>query len=309
MEHAPCAFCGRAGGAPVAVGIDRQHPLPGRFQVVRCDQCGLLRTDPRPTLQAIGRYYPDSYSPYTSQALGGRIGHRWTRWYPLGDKRQPVRPPGRLLEWGTGHGAFLARMQEDGWDVAGIEINAKMAAQAAARTGAAVQCTDVAAASFPAGSFDVICAWMVLEHLHDPVTALRRAHDWLAPGGTLCFSIPDAGSWMFRAFPQAWFCLDVPRHLYHFSIASIGMVLEACGFGPMTVTRPRTAYDLAHTLLIHADDRGWLSAPKARRMFEYLPVRAAMFGGGIAMGTLHQTSMLTISTRKLATPGSAPALD
>jgi 2-polyprenyl-3-methyl-5-hydroxy-6-metoxy-1,4-benzoquinol methylase len=38
--------------------------------------------------------------------------------------------------------------------------------------------------------FDVVCAFEVLEHLHDEVEALRRWQRHLAPGGSLIVSVP-----------------------------------------------------------------------------------------------------------------------
>jgi SAM-dependent methyltransferase len=298
MEHAPCAFCGRGGGEPVVVGFDRMHDGPGRFQVVRCGGCGLLRTDPRPTIASIGRYYPADYAPFTHDLVLYSARYRWARWYPMGEPRRPLRPPGRLLEWGAAHGAFLAKKRQEGWDVAGIELDPAMAVRAAERVGAPIHCGDVNSAPFPSCTFDVICAWMVLEHLHDPIAALRRAYDWLVPGGWICLSVPDAGSWMFRKFSSAWFCLDVPRHLYHFSEPAARMVLGSCGFESIVVGRPGTIYDLAHTFINEANDRAWVSAARARRIFDYLPVRAAMFGGGYVAGALRASSAMTICARK-----------
>ena len=37
--------------------------LPGKFIVVKCHRCGLMRTNPRPTAESIGFYYPDDYAP------------------------------------------------------------------------------------------------------------------------------------------------------------------------------------------------------------------------------------------------------
>jgi hypothetical protein len=48
---------------PVLQAIDELHGLPGRFSVVRCRSCKLMRTSPRPTLESIGQYYPDPYGP------------------------------------------------------------------------------------------------------------------------------------------------------------------------------------------------------------------------------------------------------
>ncbi len=115
---------------------------------------------------------------------------------------------------------------------------------------------------------------------------------------------------MFRArFQNAWFCLDVPRHLYHFSEPAARMVLDACGFESIVVGRPGTICDLAHTFANEANDRAWVSAARARRIFDYLPVRLAMFGGGYLAGALGASSAMTICARKPDTANGVPAKD
>jgi SAM-dependent methyltransferase len=55
------------------------------------------------------------------------------------------------------------------------------------------QC-DVRCDDFPAGSFDLIHARLVLEHLPDWADVIRRMTDWLAPGGWLFFEEPDTAA-------------------------------------------------------------------------------------------------------------------
>ncbi|MCG7928200.1 MAG: class I SAM-dependent methyltransferase, partial [Candidatus Thiodiazotropha taylori] len=63
LESKPCPLGCSPADEKVLTGHDRINNLPGEFDVVRCGNCGLLRTDPRPTPTSIGFYYPDDYSP------------------------------------------------------------------------------------------------------------------------------------------------------------------------------------------------------------------------------------------------------
>ena len=38
-----------------------------RMQIVRCADCGLHYQNPRPKLSALGRFYPNDYSPYRGE--------------------------------------------------------------------------------------------------------------------------------------------------------------------------------------------------------------------------------------------------
>src|SRR5215469_12295261 len=195
LENCPCAFCGTPDGDTLFVGRDRWMGVPGLFPVVRCPTCGLVRTNPRPTPGAIGAYYPESYGPYLATAVDGDppVKRALRRLFdPLDMAIPPVRP-GRLLEIGAASGSYLVQMQRRGWTVTGIELDRVSAERAAKRTGARVLQQPLATVDFDDRErFDLICAWMVVEHLHDPVAGLKRCYQWLKPGGWLAFSVPNS---------------------------------------------------------------------------------------------------------------------
>jgi hypothetical protein len=64
LETAACPCGCPSGEERVLKCRDRLHNLLGKFQVVRCLSCGLMRTDPRPTPEAISFCYSEDYGPY-----------------------------------------------------------------------------------------------------------------------------------------------------------------------------------------------------------------------------------------------------
>ena len=54
---------------------------------------------------------------------------------------------------------------------------------------------DLSRLPFAPGSWDVISANMVMEHLTDPMAVLREVHRTLAPGGTFVFHTPNFYHW------------------------------------------------------------------------------------------------------------------
>src|SRR5262249_53998185 len=79
-------------------------------------------------------------------------------------------------------------------------------------------------------TFDVITMWQSLEHVHAPLDVLREAHRLLAPAGKLIVAVPNIDSLAFRWFGQAWYGLDLPRHLIHFSPWTLRLMLHRAGF-------------------------------------------------------------------------------
>lgn len=99
----------------------------------------------------------------------------------LGDVR-------RVLDVGCGTGE-LGLHAPHGVEVVGIDADPGAVALAAAHETALVVDIDREALPFPAGSFDGVVAKDVLEHLQDPVRAVREIHRVLASGGVVVASL------------------------------------------------------------------------------------------------------------------------
>jgi SAM-dependent methyltransferase len=300
LEHSACAFCASGERRTVLTGSERQYGLPGLFSVVACTRCGLMRTDPRPTRDSIHLYYPREYSPYLTTAdETTSIARRLARWLfdPL-DIATPPIPPGRLLEIGTASGNFIVAMQRAGWEVTGVEFNEAAARVAAERTRRPVRHDRVDQVDFPPGSFDLICAWMVFEHLHDPVEQFRRCARWLRRGGWLAFSVPDCGGVQFRIFGKNWLSLDLPRHLYHFTPSLLGRILEACGFECVQTRWQRTLDDVSLSLAYSAESKIPRTGPFLRALARSVPSRALGRAAGVAAAPLHVSGRVTVWARK-----------
>jgi SAM-dependent methyltransferase len=237
LESRPCPNGCAPADRPVTEGQDRLHGLPGRFTVVECAQCGLMRTDPRPTADTIGAYYPDDYGPYLTSPVikvkpstwHRRFKARWNRWLGKDVRRLPDIPPGRMLEIGSAGGAYLLEMQAKGWTVEGIEFS-PVAAQKARERGLDVRTGSLESSVPPQHKADVITAWMVLEHLHEPLAGLRKMREWVQPDGFLVAAVPDASALERRVFGEYWYGLHLPAHLYHYTPDSLRRLLDKAGW-------------------------------------------------------------------------------
>jgi SAM-dependent methyltransferase len=133
----------------------------------------------------------------------------------------PRLEPGlALLDLGCGPGTItldLARRVAPA-AVVGVDASAEVIATAeAARDAAGVANVrfgvgDVYALDLADGSFDVVHAHQVLQHLTDPVAALREARRVLRPGGTVAVRDGDYASF---AWAPAEPLLDRWNELYH----------------------------------------------------------------------------------------------
>ncbi|WP_165106533.1 class I SAM-dependent methyltransferase [Limisphaera ngatamarikiensis] len=136
--------------------------------------------------------------------------------------------PARLLDVGCGSGVHLARMQQLGWTVEGVEVDAE-AVEAARARGIPVRLGTLESQGYPDGWFDAVYSAHVLEHVHDPLGLLRECARVLKPGGRLVLLTPNVESLGHRRFGSAWLNLDPPRHLFLFSPGTLRRLAERAG--------------------------------------------------------------------------------
>jgi ubiquinone/menaquinone biosynthesis C-methylase UbiE len=134
--------------------------------------------------------------------------HRWRNVENSAAYLRPhLRAGLRLLDVGCGPGALtldLARHVPNGRVVAIDRAEAVLGEArqtlAASPTPVQVQAADVYQLPFADGSFDVVHAHQVLQHLTEPVRALAEMRRVCAPGGIVAVRDSDYGS--FRWFPE-----------------------------------------------------------------------------------------------------------
>jgi len=140
------------------------------------------------------------------------------------------RTGGSLLDVGCGVGAFVRAASLAGFQAQGIELSAQAVEFGRRAWGITVRHGDVLEERYPAGSFDVVTLWQVLEHLAQPIATLQRIHQLLRDGGLLILAVPNFASIQSRVFRSRWYHLEVPRHLFHYTPTSLRSIVHAQGF-------------------------------------------------------------------------------
>ncbi len=239
LVRTTCPVCHDTDAQPFLDVPDRFEPEAGTpYHLVRCRKCSLIYLNPRPDESVSGRFYEhEGYTPFVSATGAASMqdkvytalrsaNNRWKRNFI---EKQAGRK-GRLLDVGCGTGEFLQEMQSAGWDVRGVERDARAAAHAVEALRLSVVRGGLDALPSPENSFDVITAWHVLEHLYEPHRAIVRMRDLLKKGGLLIIAVPNSASLDARIYRQNWIAFDTPRHLQHFTPAALQTMLKMHGF-------------------------------------------------------------------------------
>ena len=203
---------------------------------MECANCGLMRLDPSPSPSELATFYPSGYWYVPGGDAAGRMEEAY-RAFVLGDHVRFVNRAlsgsgidGPVLDVGCGGGLFLRLLSRSGRAVVGLDSQPKAARVAWRRNGVPAICASLENPPLAPESCAAITMFHVLEHLYDPETYLRRAHELLKPEGRLIVQVPNSASWQFLLLGENWNGLDVPRHLTNFRQKDLEALLEKCGF-------------------------------------------------------------------------------
>ncbi len=231
-----CLFCGSRLERKFREDRDRGGDS---YDVFFCEKCVIGVTLPAPSSAELGSLYGSESYRTASGARFHKLLERIIFLCRLRRGRRIERyiRKGRILDIGCGRGLFLALMRTGGWDVAGTEFNAETASYAAGAYNLEVKSGDPSEWDFPGESFDVITIHHALEHVRNPAEMIGACRRLLKKNGLLVAAVPNIASLQAVFGKRAWFHLDVPYHLYHFSEAGLAGLLRKHSFAIDRISR------------------------------------------------------------------------
>jgi SAM-dependent methyltransferase len=229
-----------------------------RYCLYECDGCGIVFTHPILCDDDIQDLYGEDYYSFRSRTLENlpfwkyaakvllpllRFLHgRKSTWTGsleellfLLARNIPQMVPlffagSHVLDVGCGAGDQMALWHRvAGLSAWGVDTSPLAAAEGAKR-GLRIHTGELRDARFTEDFFDIAYANHVIEHVREPHAMLEELSRVLKPGGVLIIGVPNLDSSLLRFFKSRWFNLDVPRHLFLFSPASLTAVLRQHGF-------------------------------------------------------------------------------
>lgn len=231
----PCVLCGGMDFRPAMDCVS--------FRFVRCIGCGLIQANPQPDDAAIASRYRESHGKdYLAYEIANEASFLRLQELALADadfetiereareaaSRRALYAP-RVLDVGCAIGALLAKLRERGWNCTGVELSTNQADYARRIRSLDVRDVTLEAAHFPGGSFELVHASHLIEHLNDPRSFVREARRVLAEDGRLLVTTPNVAGFQARLFGPSWRSA-IFDHLYLFSLRTLTALLESEGF-------------------------------------------------------------------------------
>lgn len=211
------------------------------FQVVACTRCRLRALFPLPEASAVA----DAYTRVKDDEYLSIEPPRKIAFEKLLQRLQKFsRPPGKLLDVGCYTGLFPWLARQHGYDTYGVEPSQWAGRIAAERLPGKIHRGYLADAPFPAGSFDVVTSWDVIEHVTDPAGEIALMAKALKPGGWLFLSTMHSEVLIVKLLGSRW-PWYMPMHLFYFTPATLGRFLRRAGLQPQP-PQPYPHYTTIH---------------------------------------------------------------
>lgn len=211
------------------------HKKDGRT-VISCTPCGFIHIMPLPTELEQTAFYENEfyaverpkYFSDTEEDIEWWMA-TYRNYYHLFEKQVSGR---RILDVGSGPGYFLLAGKERGWDALGVEPSPDAHAYSTEKGVSVLKDFFSYDVVKEHGTFDVIHAAMVLEHVPNPLEMLEDMKKLLNPGGLLAIFSPNDYNPLQDvlakiSFPPYWVVPD--HHVNYFTITSLQRVVERMG--------------------------------------------------------------------------------
>jgi SAM-dependent methyltransferase len=165
-----------------------------------------------------------------------------------------LRPGDRVLDLGCGAGAFTAQVAGAGHEVIGVEV-AEAALERCRRRHPGLEFGLVpidGPLPFEDGSFELVWASEVIEHVADTALWLSEVRRVLVPGGRLLLTTPSHGRAAIALFGLERYAEPLGDHLHLYTRRSLATLLEEFGFSGVAVRAVAGVPGLRRLLLARA---------------------------------------------------------
>jgi len=202
--------------------------------ILKCTNCGLIYSNPQPIPFDLQDHYgmppedywKDEYFVWNPTYFSSQIQEA--------KKLLDFKPGMKALDIGAGLGKAMLSMENEGFDVYGLEPSISFYERAISKMGIKKEKLKLCAiedADYEPEFFDFITFGAVFEHLYESSKCLEKALRWLKPNGIIHIEVPSS-KWLIAKLINFYYRLigtnyvthlspmHPPFHLYEFDLKS-----------------------------------------------------------------------------------------
>ena len=230
-----CPVCGNAKWAKI-YKIDQ-------WDIVECSVCRFARIDPMPKIEnrleqfseekaiktynkkrtPLRRFFRDTkkfFSKATKRSKSGMFYKKLSRY---------LSPGAKILDVGCGDGGAL-HLAKNKFVCTGIDISEYQAALVKKQGYAKSIAGNFLTVDFKNEKYDGVALISLLEHLDDPIEAIKKCFDLLNNNGILFLKSVNYGCLNRRIRKKAWTGFRPPDHVIYFTPENLKRLLKKVGF-------------------------------------------------------------------------------
>lgn len=255
MKNIPCAICSTADNFNIkfkenfdidnldeGVFSARRVPDKYHYQIVRCNKCGLIYSNPILEEKKINLLYKKSKLTYDKELsyLKKTYGY-YLRKITINNARR-----GNLLEIGCGNGFFLEEAIKVGFDnVYGIEPSKQAVSKAPLKIKQKIIVDIFRKGQFKNNFFDVICSFQTLDHIIDPNELLKECYKILRKQGIIFCITHNTNALSAKFLGERSPIYDI-EHIHLFNENTLKRIFEKNGFKTINVFNISNNYPLRY---------------------------------------------------------------
>ena len=193
VEDIDCLQCGSNKNIKI-------HSEFGSIGIVRCNECNLVFTSPRPKNSEKNydgniKDFEKEYNYFFEDLLEHHRDKNYRQEIFIIKKHIPT---GKLLDVGCNAGRFLSLAIHSGYEGFGIEPSESLAKLGKDKLALNIENCTLNRTKHKNKSFDVITAIDVFEHITNPLNFLRDCRNLLKDNGKLIIKIPNGNYSLFK---------------------------------------------------------------------------------------------------------------
>jgi SAM-dependent methyltransferase len=213
-------------------------------QLVRCHGCGLVYAPKPPSVSELAQAYHEASYDSSEEATDAANSYIQAITPALNGLMQKDA----ALEIGAGTGIFLEQLLSDGFkQVVGVEPSKAAIDAAPLGRQLLIKHGIFNEKDFLPDSFDLICCFMTLEHVQDPMEITQSAYRLLRKGGVFITITHNYNSLVNRMLGRRSPIIDI-EHMQLFSKGSIKLLFERAYFADIRVSAFKNRYSLQYWL-------------------------------------------------------------
>lgn len=202
--------------------------------ICKCTKCGLIYSNPQPVPVNIQDHYGTPPESYWKSDYFKFDENYFKNEIERLNKLIFIQKGMNSLDIGAGLGKQMIALSSVGFNAYGIEPSRPFYDRAVSQMNIdpdRLKLAMVEEVEYPENYFDFISFGVVLEHLYDPSTAIKRAMTWLKPNGIIHIEVPSS-DWLVNKLINLYYKIKfsdyvgnlspmhIPFHLYEFSLKS-----------------------------------------------------------------------------------------